>query len=80
MADALGDLLPRDRYDQPPEVQVIKDFVMEKYQQPVEVVVQPRQIIIQVKSAALAGALRMHLHELQEQCNTERRLSIRIRD
>lgn len=78
MSDAIGNLLPRGRYDEPPEVRLIKDFVQEKYRQPVGVTVQPNQLIIQVKSAALAGALRMHLHELQELCQTTKRLVIRI--
>lgn len=78
MTDSLGDLLPKDRYQEPPEVRVIKDFVMEKFNQPVQVAVQPAQINIQVKSAALAGALRVHLHELVELCQTDKRLVIRI--
>lgn len=78
MTDAIGDLLPKDKYEEPPEVRVIKDFVMEKFQQPVSVTVQPTQITIQVKSAALAGALRVHLHEIAERCQTDNRLVIRI--
>jgi hypothetical protein len=78
MADPLGNLLPQDKFKEPPEVRIIKDFVMAKFQQPVQITVQPVQINIQVKSAALAGALRVHLHELQELCRTEKRLIIRI--
>ena len=78
MTDSIGDLLPKARFEEPPEVRIVKDFVMEKFQQPVQVTVQPTQIIIQVKSAALAGALRVHLHELQELCETDKRLMIRI--
>ncbi len=78
MTDSIGDLLPKGRFEEPPEVRVIKEFVQKKFRQPVGVTVQPAQIIIQVKSAALAGALRVHLHELQELCQTEKHLVIRI--
>lgn len=78
MTDAIGDLLPQGRFEEPPEVRIIKDFVVETFQQPAGVTVQPTQIIIQVKSAALAGALRTYLHDLQERCQTDKRLVIRI--
>lgn len=78
MTDSIGDLLPRRKYDEPPEVKVIKDFVQEKFKQPVMVVVQPSTILIHVKGAALAGALRFHIHELQELCQTEKHLVIKI--
>jgi len=78
MADQIKDLLPKRRYEEPPEVQTIKTFVMDKYQQPVGVTVQPNQILINVKSAALAGALRTHMHELQKLCQTDKRLVLRI--
>lgn len=78
MSDAIGDLLPKGRYQEPPEVRIIKDFVQDKYKQAVQVSVQPAQIIIQVKGAALAGALRPELYQLQELCQTEKRLVLRI--
>jgi hypothetical protein len=78
MAESIGDLLPQDRFHEPPEVQVIKSFVLEHFRQPVSVTVQPTQLVIHVKSAALAGALRVHLHTLKQLCQTEKRLLIRI--
>jgi hypothetical protein len=78
MTDAIGDLLPKNRFEEPEEVRIIKAFVQERYKQTPAVTVKPNQIVIQVKSAALAGALRMHLHELQELCQTKQRLVIRI--
>lgn len=78
MTDSIGDLLPKRKYDEPPEVQIIKDFVQEHFNAAVAVTVQPTTILIHVKSAALAGALRMKLHVLQEQIGTEKRLIIRI--
>ncbi len=78
MSDALGDLLAKGRFEEPPEVRVIKQFMLETYSQAVRVLVQPGQIIIQVPGAALAGTLRLRLHELQELCQTDKRLVIRI--
>lgn len=78
MTDSIGDILPKGRYDEPPEVKIIKDFVMSKFQQPVNVIIQQTNIVIQVKSAALAGALRGQLHIIQDKCQTDKRLIIRI--
>lgn len=78
MADQLKDLLSRRQFEEPPEVQIIKEFIDRKYHQPAAVTVQPNQIIIQVKGAALAGALRTHLYELAKLCQTDKRLVLRI--
>lgn len=78
MADSIQDLLA-GRYDaQPPEIQIIKDFVREEFNQDVAVTIRDHQIIIQTRSSALAGALRPHLYELAKRCKTKKRLVIRI--
>lgn len=78
MADSLQDILENRNYDEPPEVKVIKTFLRDNYKVDCVVSVNPRQIIIGVKGASLAGALRMRLHELQALCQTQKRLVIRI--
>jgi hypothetical protein len=78
MTHALGDLLPKDRFEEPPEVQIIKDFIQTTFQQPARITVQPALIVIWVRGAALAGALRPELYRLQQLCQTEKRLVIRI--
>ncbi len=78
MTDSIGDLLPKKRLARPPELEIIKKFVNENYQIEPVVTVKPTQIIIAVPSAALAGTLRMQLHELQDLCQTDKRLVIRI--
>jgi hypothetical protein len=78
MADSLGDLLTRSRFEEPSEIKIIKSFVQERYKSIPAVTVQQSLIIIGVPNAALAGTLRMHLHELQELCQTKKRLVIRI--
>lgn len=77
MINSIGDLLPKKRFEEPPEVQIIKAFVNENYQQIVSVSVHSTQIIIHVKGSALAGVLRTRLHELQDLCQTDKRLVIR---
>lgn len=79
MTDTLSDLLKKRDFEEPPEVRIIKDFVRERFDVDVSVSIQQQQIIIGVRSSALAGALRMHLHELQQLCDTEKRLLLRIR-
>lgn len=78
MTDSLADILGRQRYDEPPEIGIIKSFVMQRFRQMPNVTIQQTQIIINVSSSALAGSLRLHLHELQKLCQTEKRLTIRI--
>lgn len=78
MADALKNLLPRDKYQEPPEVRIIKRFIHDNYQREATVTVQTSQIIISVRGAALAGTIRMRLFELQELCQTDKRLTLRI--
>jgi len=78
MSKALGDLLDTSKYAEPPEIKQIKAYIKARFQSEVGVAVGPRQITIAVSSAALAGTLRMHLHQLQQLCNTDKRLVIRI--
>lgn len=78
MSTPLGDVLRNRQVEEPAEVQVIKKFVQKQFGASCKVNIQQQQIIIQVQSASLAGALRIKLHELQKLCNTEKRLSIRI--
>lgn len=78
MSDSLGDLLTGRRPEEPAEVQVIKQFMLDNYQATAGVAVRDGQIIIQVASSALAGTLRMRLHELKELCATNKRLIIRV--
>lgn len=79
MSSNIGDILAgKGNFKEPPEIRIIKSFVNEKYKTLPQVIIQDTQIIIGVTNAALAGALRMHLHELKELCQTKKRLVIRI--
>jgi hypothetical protein len=78
MSDSLADLLAQKNFGEPTEIEVIKHFIKENFKSTCQVSINQRQIIISVPGAALAGALRMRLHELQALCQTEKRLVIRI--
>lgn len=74
----LGDILAGRHIDEPAEVQIIKRFVREQFKTSTTVTIQPQQIIINVRGAALAGALRPRLPEIKRLCATEKRLVLRI--
>lgn len=76
--DTIKDLLIRRDSSEPEEIRIIKTYVQKRYRSKVSVTMQTRQIVIGVDSAALAGTLRMQLHELQKLCHTDKRLIIRI--
>ena len=78
MSSTIADILAQKSYDEPPEVEIIKEFMRETFKTTASVKVNERQIIIAVPSAALAGALRPHMHLLAELCQTKKRLVIRI--
>jgi hypothetical protein len=78
MSESLESLLAGRNVDQPPEIAIIQGFVMDKFNIKPEVIVHEKQIIITVKGAGLAGALRPLLPQLQDACSTQKRLVIRI--
>lgn len=78
MAKSLAEILGGRAHEEPPEIRIIKRFVREKFKSEAGVAIHERQIVITVSGAALAGTLRMHLHELKQMCQTEKRLVIRI--
>ena len=78
MSHALTDLLA-NRFDpEPPEIATIKQYIQDNFGQTVAVAVRDRQIIINTKSSAVAGALRPHLYKLKTLCKTDKQLLVRI--
>lgn len=77
--DNLADLLAKHRKDEPPEIRVIKDYVQRHFQETVNVMVRERDIVITVRSSALAGTLRMRSVELTRLANIpDKRLVFRV--
>ncbi len=78
--DNISNLFSNTRFTEPPEISIIKDFVLKTYDIAVKVLVKDNQVVIIVNSAALAGSLRPKLFELQKLCNTKKKFLIRIGD
>ncbi len=76
--DSIKDVLTRKDFDQPDEIQQIKDFVKSKFNEEPAVKITKNNIIISVSNASLAGALRMHLHHLAKDLRTEKKLLLKI--
>jgi len=58
--DSIADLLAARKPSEPPEIRAIKDYVQQHFKETVQVMLRERDIVITVRSSALAGALRMH--------------------
>ncbi len=78
MSESLGDLLAKKNLREPAEILVIRTFLHENYQADCQISTNQNQIVIVVKGASLAGAVRVRLHELQALCQTDKRLVLRI--
>lgn len=76
--DSIKDLLIKKDFEQPDEIQQIKNFVKSKFDEEPRVKITQNSIIISVSNASLAGALRMHLHHLSKELKTDKKLMLRI--
>jgi hypothetical protein len=78
--ESLGDLLAKRQVPQEPaEIQLIKQYVRENFDASVSVAIKDESLIVTVTSAALAGALRMRLRQMQHAAQTQKRIVLRIR-
>lgn len=76
----LGDILAKKQIPkEPPEFQVIRKFVYDKFEVNPTLQMRDKSIIITVPGSALAGSLRFSLHELKDQLDTECQLVIASR-
>lgn len=76
--DSIKDLLSRKDFEEPDEIQRIKEFVKSKFDEEPGVKITKNSIIISVSNASLAGALRLHLHHLTKDLQTDKKLLLRI--
>lgn len=74
--DNLSDLLARRNLSEPPEIKIIKDFVLEKYDEDISVKVEPNKIVILVNNSALASSIRMNIPDIQKACGNSKRIVI----
>lgn len=78
MSESISDLLSGRRFNEPPEIKIIQEFVQSRYKVTPVVSIAGEQIVIGVRSAALAGTLRPLLPQIKAVCDTSKRLVIRI--
>jgi hypothetical protein len=78
MSDSLKDLLKSYKADEPPEIEIIKSFVLAKFNAQVQIGIQDQQLIITVPGASLANALRLEMPALKTILKTNKNLIIRI--
>ena len=77
--DSLADLFAKRKKDEPADIGVIKAYVQEQFNERVGVTVRERDILITVRSSALAGALRMRSRDIAGRLeDPEKRLVFRI--
>ena len=76
VTDSISDILA-GKWDEPGEIGVIKDYIRQKAE--VAVSIRDKHITISVAGAALAGTLRMHLHDLEKQVKTDKKISYQDR-
>ena len=76
--DSLDNILKRKDFDEPPEMEIIKQYVQDEFETAVGVLVRERDIVIQVPSAALANTLRLRTPDIRRRCRTDKRLTFRI--
>ena len=77
--DSLADLFAKRKKDEPADIGVIKTYVQEQFNERVSVTIRERDILITVRSSAVAGALRMRIHDISTLLeNPEKRLTFRV--
>lgn len=79
MTNSLKDILSgRAKSNEPSEFGIIKRYILKEFRITPKLSISGQNIIISVPNAAVAGALRLSLHELQDQAQTNKKLRIRI--
>ena len=76
--DNLADILSRKDFDEPSEIAIIKRHVHEHFGIDVNVRVQPKVIVVYTPNAGLMGTLRMQTYQLQQACQTDKKIVFRI--
>lgn len=64
--------------EEPPEIRIIKQFMLEEFNEPCQVMVRTKTIVITVENGALASKLHMQMDRLYSLTKTDKKLSVRI--
>ncbi len=77
--DSLFNILSNRMPDEPPEIRLIKGYVREHFRENVHVAVRERDIVVTVRSSALAGTLRTRGSDILRKAGSpDKRLVFRI--
>lgn len=76
--DSLYDLLAGKDFDEPAEIGAIKQYVRDTYQSDVGITMRERDIVVTVKSAALASRLRFDMQRMVETTKITKKIVLRI--
>jgi ribosomal protein L31E len=77
--DNISDILANKNVSEPPEIKIIKDFILKEYDEIVSVKIELNQIIIYVGNSALASNIRMNIPKIQAACNSSKRVAIYLK-
>jgi len=76
--DSLDKLLKAKHLSEPAEIRAIKQFVQDKYQSEVGIVLRTNQLVIIAPSASLIGSLRLDQQKLKQLLPQSLKISFRI--
>jgi hypothetical protein len=76
--DSLNSILGRKDFDEPPEIQSIKKYVLDNFKTEVSVLVRDNDIVVGVPNSSLANTLRLRSPEIKRRCQLDKRLTFRI--
>lgn len=78
LMDSLYDLLSNRDFDEPPEVGALKQYIRENYQSDAGITMRERDIVVTVKSAALASRLRFDMRKMVDTTKVKKKIVLRI--
>jgi hypothetical protein len=76
--DSLSDILGNKNFDEPAESKLIKQYIHDNFAATAEVIAREKDIVINVRSAALANTLRLRGPVLKKLIGNDKRLIFRI--
>ena len=76
--DSLFDILGSKDFELPKEVEAIKKYIRDEFNQEVEVMVREKDIVISGRGAAFINTLRLRGPTIKRAAKTDKRLTFRI--
>lgn len=77
--DSLFNILSNRMPDEPPEIRAVKEYVRTNFKENVHVAIRERDILVTVRSSALAGTLRTRAPDILRKIGAaDKRLVFRI--